>query len=193
MAATRKDNLVTVGKVSTAYGVKGWVNVFSYTDPPANLLSYKNWVLRYPDGHEQQLQVVNGKAHRNGFVVCFEGIDGREQARALTGAQVQIDEREMPALDDGEFYWHQLEGLAVMVRNQDGTLQRAGEVSYLFETGANDVMVVDLDEEFVKARAEAPGQGRDSQWLVPVLLDQVIVSIDLDHREIEVDWWFDQA
>ena len=187
MAAIQSDKLVTVGKVSTAYGVKGWVNVFSYTDPPGNLLTYSDWVLLHRDGREQAVRVAGSKAHRNGYVVQFAGIDNREQARSLTNALVQVAEHHLPALDAGDYYWHQLEGLTVTVRGPDGQVQRAGSVSYLFETGANDVMVVELDAGFAGA------QGSSEQWLVPFLPDSVVKSIDLDRREIEVDWWFDPA
>ncbi len=185
-----QQNRVTVGKVSTAYGVKGWVNVFSYTDPPENLLSYRDWVLVHRDGREQVLKVVDGKTHRNAYVVQFEGIDDREQARTLTNAMVQVTSSALPSLADGEFYWHQLEGLEVTVSGQGDSPRKVGRVSYLFETGANDVMVVELYETVVDD--QVAGNKRSSrEWLVPFLPDRVVKSVDLDAGEIEVDWWID--
>ena len=184
MDAKQNENLVTVGKVSTAYGVKGWVNVFSYTDPPENLLNYREWMLLHRDGHKQSLRVVDGKRHRNAFVVRLDGVDNREQASALTNALVRVPVQDLPALEADEFYWHQLEGMAVMLRAEQGVVREVGVVSHLFETGANDVMVVELCTD------ESTGSA-GGQWLVPFLPDQVVKSIDLENRQIEVDWWLD--
>ena len=41
------DQDVTVlGKITTAFGIKGWVKVYSYTDPVTNILEYRNWLLK---------------------------------------------------------------------------------------------------------------------------------------------------
>ena len=77
----------------------------------------------------------------------------------------------MPETERGQFYWSDLEGLRVVHR--DGT--ELGKVAYLLETGANDVMVVQGEQE----------------RLIPFVLDTVILGVDLDKGEIEVDWEWD--
>src|SRR4029077_15849724 len=41
---------VELGRLGAPYGVKGWVHVESYTDPPERLLEHREWVLRLSSG-----------------------------------------------------------------------------------------------------------------------------------------------
>ncbi|MBT8101100.1 MAG: ribosome maturation factor RimM, partial [Gammaproteobacteria bacterium] len=71
----------------------------------------------------------------------------------------------------GQYYWSDLEGLEVVHR--DGRV--LGTVQYLIETGANDVLVVQGEEE----------------RLIPFVQEQVILEVDLANGLISVDWEFD--
>ncbi len=66
------------------------------------------------------------------------GVADREAAEALRGWLVQVPEDEAWKLPKGQYYWHQIIGLAVVTR--DG--RRLGTVADILETGANDVYVV---------------------------------------------------
>ena len=77
----------------------------------------------------------------------------------------------MKATQAGQYYWSDLEGLRVVHR--DGT--ELGTVSYMLETGANDVMVVQGEQE----------------RLVPFVLDKVVLGVDLAEGRIDVDWEWD--
>ena len=97
----------------------------------------------------------------------FEKND-RDQAEALAGAIIAIQREQLPELEDAEFYWADLIGLAV--QTQEGV--ELGHVDHLFETGSNDVVVVKGDRE----------------RLIPFVMDQVIQSVDLESRLMVVDW-----
>ena len=92
----------------------------------------------------------------------------RDQAQALAGREIGITRDGLPAAQPGEYYWHDLQGLRVITLA--GEL--LGTVDHLIETGANDVLVVEGDRE----------------RLVPFVMGQVIVDVDLDKGEIQVDW-----
>ena len=72
------------------FGVRGWVKVFSYTSPRVNVVRYSPWYLRQ-DGGEAIWRVVAGKAHGDGVVVSLAGVDDREAAAALIGAEIEVD------------------------------------------------------------------------------------------------------
>lgn len=162
-----------MGKVTSVYGVKGWVKVFSYTQPKENLLKYKTWSLR-KQGREQVVNVLSSKVHGNGLVAQIEGYNDRDQAKMLADSYITISVDQLPELEGDDFYWHQLEGLQVVT--VAGEL--LGKVHHLMETGSNDVLVV----------RKCPGSLDGKERLIPYLPEQVVVSVDLEKQEIVVDW-----
>ena len=109
-----------------------------------------------------------GHEHGDGLLVRLEGIADRDAAAALRGSEVSLWRSQLPALEEGEYYWSDLEGLGVVT--MDGAF--LGVVERLFETGANDVMVVRGERE----------------RLIPFVMDEVVRRIDLAAARIEVDW-----
>ncbi|MDN3521292.1 ribosome maturation factor RimM [Halomonas ramblicola] len=169
------DDHVVLGKLTSPYGVKGWLRVYSYTGPMEGILDYAEWVLRRGEALERR-RLVQGRRHGKGLVARVEGCDTREAAEALAGAEILLPKAELPELSGDDFYWHELEGLRVVTR--DGTV--LGCVDYLFETGANDVMVVkgSLEADAVDAR----------ERLLPFLPEEVILEVDLEGGVMTVDW-----
>ena len=167
-----EENKAVMGKVTSVYGVKGWVKVFSYAQPKENICRYKIWSLEGPGGIKQ-VKVVNCKAHGNGFVAQFEGSHDRNQAELFCGSLVNIPQSDLPELSKGDYYWHQLNGLNVF--SGDVLL---GKVSHMLETGANDVLVVK------RCKNSLDGKER----LIPYLPDQVVKLVDLENGLISVDW-----
>ncbi len=161
------DELVSVGKVSGVFGVKGWIKVYSYTEVRENILTYSPWTLR--KGQQSKLvKVVEGRCHGKTIVACLQGLDDREAAVALNGWEILIHSEQLPKARIGEYYWADLIGLHV--KTVDGV--DFGIVKQMLETGANDVVVV-LGER---------------ERLIPFLQQQTIVNIDLLAGEMLVDW-----
>ena len=111
------------------------------------------------------------------LVAHFQGYDDPESAQQLVGAELQIAVSELPKLESDQFYWHQLIGLTVT--NREGQL--LGKVDRLLETGANDVLVVNATDESID----------DHERLIPYLRESVVKKIDLEGRNIEVEWGAD--
>lgn len=159
---------VTLGRVSGAYGIRGWVKVHSDTSPRDNILGYSPWHLVRGAGREVW-QVSGGRQQGKGLVAKLAGCDDRDAAEALVGAEISIPRDQLPATTEpGEFYWADLVGLRV--RTQDGI--DLGRIVRLFETGANDVIVVQGDRE----------------RLVPYLWGHVVRAVDLEAGVMRVDW-----
>ena len=136
------------------FGVRGWVKIYSYTDPREAILKYECWLL----GHEndwQSAEVAEGQRHGKTVVARISGFDDRDRATTLIGKEIAVLRDALPKTEDGHYYWQDLEGLAV-VRRDGSTL---GNVAYLLETGAHDVMVVkgDVDPQAVAQALTAVG------------------------------------
>lgn len=162
------DSMVVLGRISGIHGVRGEVKVFSETRERAGILEYPLWQLRVPSGW-RAVRLLGGHVQGSGVVVArLEGVEDRDQARALIGTEIAVRREELPPAEPGTYYWADLEGLTVV--NLDGVV--LGTVSHLFETGANDVLVA-VDGE--------------RERLIPYTREAV-KQVDLQARTIRVDW-----
>ncbi|GGJ90975.1 ribosome maturation factor RimM [Pseudomonas matsuisoli] len=166
------DDLIVIGKIVSVHGVRGEVKVYSFTDPLDNLLDYRRWTLTR-DSEIKQVELVRGRLQNNVLVAKLRGLDDREVARTYAGFEIRVPRSELPELNDGEFYWHQLIGLRVI----DQAGQFLGRLDHLLETGANDVIVVKPVE----------GSLDDRERLLPYT-EQCVQAIDLASGEMRVDW-----
>ena len=169
-------DLVVVGKITTVFGVRGWVKIHSFTEPTENILGYQSWFLRR-NGQWQPVEIADAKRHQKGLVVLIEGVNDREEARTYCQCDIAVPAAEMPALESGEFYWHQLEGIKVYAVGENGE-HLLGTIHHMMETGANDVMVVRQCQGSIDSR----------ERLIPWLPDQVVKEVDLDAGLVRVEW-----
>ncbi|HLY53252.1 MAG TPA: ribosome maturation factor RimM [Steroidobacteraceae bacterium] len=160
---------IELGRVGAPYGVRGWVHVDSFTDPPEGLLKYPEWVLRLASGERVRRRIVTGRAHGRGLVAHLEGLASREGAAALTGAMVEVERAALPPAGEYQYYRADLEGFAV--RNLEGAT--LGTVSHFVDAPAGAVMVV---------REPA---GRE-HWVLAS--PRHLRSVDLGSRVVVVDW-----
>ena len=168
------EQRLLAGKINAAYGIKGWIKVFSYTDPLDQILDYDPWYLRQGTTGFKPVRLDQARKHGKGIIVLPEGFEDRNQAEGLVGSEVWVDRHQLPDLQQGEFFWHQLEGLAVY--NEAGEL--LGNVSHLLETGANDVLVVKPGATSID----------DRERLIPYVEKDIVLSVDLDEGKVLVAW-----
>jgi 16S rRNA processing protein RimM len=174
--AENQSNLVTVGRIGSVYGIKGWFKVRSDTEPAENLFEYTPWWLKTRHG-VKAFECDQFKPHGNGLIAHLVGIDDRSEAEALAPADIAIERDQLPQLDAGEFYWHQLIGLRVVSSFGDQP-RDLGRVKELMETGANDVLVVAADDQSIDDRTR----------LVPYIPEQYVLEVSTAEGVIEVDW-----
>ncbi len=160
------DDLIEVGHILSAHGVKGQVKVFSNTSPRENIVTYSPWIL--DQAGEQKTVEVTGKRQGKNVIAQLEDINDRDQAVGLVGARILIQPQQLPELEQGDYYWSQLIGMQVLSTDN----QAFGSVDQMLETGANDVMVVQGDRE----------------RLIPFVMDEVVKQVDLDKGQIIVEW-----
>lgn len=164
---TDNGNRIVLGRVTGLFGVRGWVKVFSSTQPREGIAKYSPWQLRLGD-EWRSFVVESGQSQGKGVIAKLEGVDDRDAAAALMGADIAIWREQLPPPREGEIYWADLEGLEV--ETVEGEV--LGRVSHLLETGANDVLVVRGERE----------------RLIPFVREQVVREIDLQGGRLVVDW-----
>ena len=164
---TPADSPLVMGRIARPYGVKGWLHVVTYTARPENLLEYLPWYL-HRQGRWQATELAAGRCHGKGLVVQLAGCTDRDAVEALKGTEIGVYREQLPASGNDEYYWSDLVGLQVITKDN----RVLGVVDHLIETGANDVLVVKGEQEY----------------LVPFIQGQVIEAVDFEAREIRVDW-----
>ena len=163
--------IVVVARIDGAYGVRGWLRVRSFTDPPENLIGYQPWHLwsgRNGDEAWRAMSVEGVVRHGEGFRCRFADVKDRDAAARWRGALVGVPETALPPTEADEYYWRDLIGLKV--RTDAGV--DLGRVEALMATGANDALVV--------------RDGRRER-LIPFVA-QVAREVDLARGVIVADW-----
>ena len=160
---------VQLGRLGAPFGVRGWLHVESYTEPPERLLKHREWTLKLPGGGVARYALSEGRTHGEGLVVSFENVMDRDAAARLTGATVEVERSTLPKPKKGEYYRADLIGFTVT--NLEGA--HLGTVSHFIDAPRGAVMVT------------KEGGGRE-HWVLaePTYLRRV----DLEGRAIVVDW-----
>lgn len=167
-------DLVVLGKFGAVYGINGWLKVNSYTDVPEGIFDYTPWQIQL-QGNWRQVQISGKKRHGNGLIVKLADVADRDQAQLYVNADIAVERSALPQLAEGDFYWRDLMGMAVV--NEAG--YHLGEVVDMMETGSNDVLVVKAN------KSDAFGK---TERLLPFLTDSVIKEVNNAERRILVDW-----
>lgn len=158
---------IELGRVGAPWGVKGWVHVDSYTDPPDAILEYRQWALRLGSGERITQRVIEGRPHSERLVARLEGIEDRDRAAALTGAVIEVDRAELPPPGEREYYQADLIGLPV--RNLEGA--ELGRLTHFVDAPTGPMMVVHGEREY---------------WIPAI--PKHLGKVDLAAGEILVDW-----
>ena len=180
-----------LGKVSGYYGVKGWVKIYSYTQPRENIVRYKTLKIKFGTSSGnlgnsskewQDIQLDSGKAHGKGVVAHFSGYDNREISARLIGAELAVHRSEFKPAAKDEYYWTDLIDLIVI--NLEGV--ELGRVTRLIETAANDVLVIAPTQH--EANAHKQNIQEQAEILIPFVHEHYVKKVDLEAGTMTVDW-----
>lgn len=183
---------IEVGRIVDAWGVKGWIKVQAFAADPQALFSSRRWFLKPPEGGPVRrpvpggpvlpamLRVISAREHGDVVVAQVHGVDDRSGAEALRGQRVFVGRSSFPTAGDGEYYWVDLIGMAVL--NRQG--ERLGTVAGLLDTGPHSVLRVVPDVLPSGASAE------EAERLIPFVAAYVD-DVDMPARRITVDWGAD--
>ena len=184
-----ENNMVVMGRIVAPYGVYGWLKVVPDTEALDGLFDYDSWWLGKGD-RWREMVVEAAKIHNDVIVVKLEGINDRDAAFACKGQLVAVPRDQLPEPDENEYYWSDLIGLNVI--NKQGV--EFGVITEVFETGANDVLVVkpnvaNKPEGMAKSDAKSADAGKDKsqERLIPFIAD-VVLTVDLQAKSMLVDW-----
>lgn len=187
---------IEIGRITDAWGIKGWFKVLPHSASPEALFSSKRWFLLPPDRPMKPkratpaaaskdepvawtapllLCIKEAKDHSDTVVACAQDINDRNAAESLRGARIFVPRSSFPTAADGEYYWVDLMGLQVV--NREGV--DLGQVKDLMSTGPQTVLVIE-------AAPEAEG-GKPVERMIPFVAN-FVDDVDLPGKRITVDW-----
>lgn len=167
-APASDQRMIAVGRLHGAFGVRGEVKLESFTAPDMAIARYQPWTLRDARGVERQYEGVKVRCGGKGLIAVFPDITDRDAAEALRNVEISVPRSALPPPAEGEYYWVDLEGMRVC--NQAGI--ELGRVAYLFNNGANDVIVVQGERE----------------RMLPFVQPDVVTAVDFSAQTLHVDW-----
>ncbi len=169
-----QSDYILLGEITGVSGLKGWVKVFSHTDPRVQITEYDQWFLQGKEENKENdwtaVKILNGRVQGKNIIAQLEGVNDRNQAESMKGITIAIRSDQLQKLPKNEYYWKDLIGLEVKTTES----VQLGKLDWIFNSGSNDVLVI-KDEE-------------GTERMLPFLLDDVVISIDMDKSLIIVDW-----
>jgi 16S rRNA processing protein RimM len=168
-AMMENSRLLVLGRVSAAYGVKGWVKAQAFGDDAASWRHISEWHLAATENGPWQLtKTEECKAHGEGLLIRFAGVADRAEAENLKGYWLAAPRHALPPTAADEFYWDDLIGLEVM----NGKDVNLGRVVGCIASSAHTVLRV---------------QDGETERLLPFVA-AIVHTVDPVAGCIRVDW-----
>ena len=164
---SEKKGFLLIGKIVGAHGIKGNCKIRSYAESSTAFQSGSKIRLVTPSGQENTYEINWIKPHSKVDLLSLKGVETRNQAETLIGAELFIEKEKLPELDDGSYYWYDLIGMDVFTTDT----AYLGRIERIIQTGSNDVYVVKNDTDEI---------------LIPALAS-VVIDIDLEHKRMQVE------
>jgi 16S rRNA processing protein RimM len=177
-------DLVLVGHVLDAQGIRGLVKVKPYSKEPEALFSAPIiWLAKPPASSElsRPFTVKTAKEHSGHILLGLDQVGDRDQALSLKGSAIYVSRADFPEQADGDsFYWVDLIGLPV--KNQQG--DALGLVTDLMDNGAQSILCIKPSDALTDK----------DERLIP-FIKTVVQSVTVDKSSekygIVVDWQLD--
>ena len=187
------NDAIEVGRVLGAWGIKGGIRVMPFSKDPQALFSSRRWFVLPPEpsatvpkplgAMPPVLHITHSKTQGDAVVATAQELPDRSAAEAMKGARIFIARSKFPTAGDGEFYWIDLIGLAVV--NRQG--EALGTVVGLIDTGAHSVLRL---QPAAMAGSDSASAADATERLIPFVA-AYIDDVNLASKRITVDWGLD--
>ena len=126
---------IVIGKIISTHGIKGWVSIDCYAYPPENLKSYKTYL---EDDYKEEIKILDIKTMPKKIIVKIKDFDDINISEKILGKNILVDDKSVPRLECGGYYWKDLIGLKVLTTKN----RHLGIIDFIFNNGSNDVLAI---------------------------------------------------
>lgn len=159
------EDLLRVGVVTTTHGVRGEVKVFPTTDDPTRFEDLTQVIL--DTGREKRsLEITGVKYFKNLVILKFKGLDNVDDVANFRQAEIYIRREDAVPCEENENYIADLLGMEVVT--EEGMV--LGTLKQVYETGANDVYIVQSDKK---------------EYMIPAIQD-CVKDVDLETNRMTI-------
>jgi 16S rRNA processing protein RimM len=160
--------LFTVGKIANTHGIRGELKIIPQTDFAEERFAVgSELVIVDAKALEVPVTVQSARLHKEAYIIKFKQFNEINEVEKYKGTLIKIDAKHQKALDEGEYYYHEIRGCKVVT--DEG--QELGEITDILSPGANDVWVVTLSS--------------GKELLLPVI-DEVVLNVDVKAKRVTV-------
>lgn len=160
------EEFFQIGVVTTAHGVRGEMKVFPTTDDALRFKKLKNVYI--DNGKTRTLHKVEGVKFFKQFVILkAEGINTMDDALLYKNAQLIVERKDAVKCSKDEYFIADLIGLKVF----DEEDKNVGVLTEVFQTGANDVYEIRMNEE--------------KTFLLPAI-KECVLDINLEEQKMKI-------
>ena len=138
------ENLIIIGKITGAHGVRGELKVFPLTDDPRRFLKLKDCFICGQNFEKPDASTCSSaRLDRGNVLVRFEGIEDRDKAELLRGRFIAVSRDNAVKLKKDSYFITDLKGLTVI----DDDRGELGKVIDCFETGSQFTLEIKRDKK----------------------------------------------
>lgn len=158
-------------KIVNTHGIQGDLKVLADTDFADQRFDVGQEVA-IMDGDQlvETTRITASRPHKGSYIIHLEGYESINQVEAFKNMHLAVHESQQEALEEDEYYYHQIIGSKVYTEDDD----LLGTVKDIMELGSNDVWVV---------QRATPGK-KDA--LIPFIKD-IVKQVDVENKRIDIE------
>lgn len=137
------DDTIVIGKIISTHGIDGWVAIESYSYPREKINTYNPYLI--VDEQHLPITIKELKIMPKKIIIKLEGYNNISDSEKILGEKIYIKTSDLKTLEDGEYYWHDLEGLDMYTTKQ----HYLGKVDFIFNNGSNDIMAIKNNNDHI--------------------------------------------
>jgi 16S rRNA processing protein RimM len=158
---------IPLGRLVNTHGLGGEMRLLPYSFPCPTLRKGISVSLQGQNSLACRYTIESVRPHASFLLLKLQGVDSREQAYALRGSVVLVEETLLPPLQEGEFYYYQIKGVRVLTTSGECI----GTIADVFFSGGHDIWIVRQDQK---------------EYMIPVI-DEVVRSLDIQGRQAIIE------
>jgi len=130
---------IAIGVIRKAHGVRGEASIEPWTDSPDRFTELESIALVSPDESSvRELRIESVRIHGERALIKFAGVETPEEVQKLHNWTIEIPEDEARALEEDEYFLHDLVGLTLF----DPQGNERGVVTDIYEGGGGMLLNV---------------------------------------------------